>query len=76
MVRKIDDDVFKLKTGTPKNKAEVTDQIVRDIRQTESDERAALTRKLREARLAREAAEPASAEPKKTPAQRPRFRVY
>lgn len=76
MVRKIDDDVFKLKTGPVKNKAEMTDQVVRDIRQAETDERTALTRKLREARLAREAAEPAPEPAKKTVPQRPRFRVY
>ncbi len=76
MVRKIDENLFSLTPKPSKNKADVTDRVSREIVQAETDERTALTSKLREARLAREAAEPASNEPKKPVAQRPRFRVY
>ena len=59
MVHKIDEDIFKLKAPTPKSRADITDATVREYLKEESDARTALTNKLRAARLAREASEPA-----------------
>ena len=83
------DDLFKLKSTTPKSKAEATDAAVREHLRQEADARTALTNKLRAARLAREAEGnvairgPESAEkdafaeagPKRAVPQRPRFRT-
>jgi len=53
------DGLFKLKSPTSKSKADITDATVREYLKEESDARTALTNKLRAARLAREASEPA-----------------
>lgn len=59
MVQKIDESIFKLKSPTAKSKADITDATVREYLKEESDARTALTNKLRAARLAREASQPA-----------------
>jgi|GEM_PF-3086686 len=69
------DDLFKLKSTTPKSKAEATDAAVREHLRQEADARTALTNKLRAARLAREAEAPEPAAPKRAVPQRPRFRT-
>ncbi|MBR9826110.1 MAG: hypothetical protein GYB36_09950 [Alphaproteobacteria bacterium] len=68
--------VFGTKPKTPQTRAEITDSTSRAIIQEEADERAALTRKLREARLEMEAKNPAPATPKRKPPVTPKFRKY
>jgi hypothetical protein len=77
MARRTEDDVFKLKPKNPQTRAEITDSTVRVILKEEADERTSLTRKLRAARLAREAEAPEPV-PAKTPrrtTRKPRTRT-
>ena len=71
-----ENDVFSTKPKSPKTRAEITDSIARAIVKEETDERAALTRKLREARLEMEEKNPAPTPAKRRPARRPNFRKY
>tara|TARA_B100000989_G_scaffold278181_1_gene239721 strand:- start:26 stop:313 length:288 start_codon:yes stop_codon:yes gene_type:complete len=59
MVQKIDESIFTLKSTAPKSKADVTDAVVREYLKEEHEARTALTSKLRAARLALEASQPA-----------------
>lgn len=74
MTRNINDDVFKLKPKSPQTRAEITDSTVRDILREEADALTARTRKLREARLARDAAAPEPEPAKRRPVRKPRLR--
>ena len=67
------EDVFTAVKAPAKDKAAITDRTARAIIKDETDQRAALTRKLREARLAREAAAPAPAPEKKPVRRSPKF---
>lgn len=69
-------DIFAAKPETPKTKEEITNSAARAILKEEVDERAALTLKLREARLAMEAKTPAPAPVKRRAAPKPRLRKY
>ena len=69
------DDVFKVKPKTPHTRAELTDATARAILKEEADERTARTRKLREARLAREAEAPPPAPAKRRATRKPRPRT-
>ena len=65
MSQQIKDDIFKLRMTPPLSKAEKTDEAVRSILKMEADAHDALTRRLRDARLARDAETPQPA-PTKT----------
>lgn len=75
MTRNINDDVFKLKPKTPHSRADITDSTVREILREEADALTSLTRKLREARLARDAAAPEPEPVKRRPVRKTRPRT-
>lgn len=66
------DSFFSVETKKPQTKADITDAAVRDILRQESGERAALSAKLRQQRLARDKNAGASASKKPSKPARPR----
>ncbi|MEE2526421.1 hypothetical protein V0U79_08585 [Hyphobacterium sp. HN65] len=63
MPKKNYDSIFALEGKAPRTKGDITDAAVREILQQESEERAALTDRLRKARLARDEETRAKGEP-------------
>ncbi len=76
MSKNVYENLFAAKPEAPKTKEEITDSTARAIIKEEESERTALTRKLREARLAKEAKTPATAPIKRRVAPKPNLRKY
>lgn len=70
------DKLFAAKPERPKTREEITDSTARAILKEEEDERTALTRKLREARLKMEARAPAPVPVKRKKPVTPRLIRY